>query len=270
MTNEELVLKIQKGEKECMPQLWDQVKMYITWSAERYLRGYPKHYEQLKTDCVQAGYFAVVKAVDGYSDKYGPFTSYLKWPLRNEFREVIYSGRGQKKESDPLNDALSLDMTIITTDGEETTIGEYICDKEAGEQTCYTISKDQARFEDSDQWQTVRAFLERGLKRTESTGEKLLLYMLENDCTYREAVTALYGDDAIYSDALRGQKRAAQERLKRYVTSNPKEAKKLNIDHITANITTSHGLRQYGLESFKHRGELGYTSAVEMIALGLN
>nr|MCR5034404.1 hypothetical protein [Clostridia bacterium] len=206
MTNEELVLKIQKGEEEYMPQLWDQVKMYITWSAERYLRGYPKHYEQLKMDCVQAGYFAVVKAVDGYSDEYGKFTNYLRWPLRNEFREVIYSGRGIRKESDPLNSALSLDMPIITADGEETTIGEYVADKETG-------SGDLTELEDRDQWQTVRAFLEKGLKRTESAGEKLLLYMLENDCTYREAVAALYGDDAIHDDALRGQKRAAQERL---------------------------------------------------------
>lgn len=260
MTNEELVAKIQQGETEYMGELWDQVRNYIAWSAERYLSGYPKHYEAYKMDCVHAGYFALVNAVRGYNRQQGKFLSYLKVPLKSSFREVIYSGRSIKQEKDPLNDALSLDEVMTASGGEAVTLEDFMCDKDQGEQTCFVISGGVADLEDADQWRTIHDFLEKGLKRSDNAGNKILLYMLNNDCKYSEAVTALYGEEAVHDSKLKWQKTASEKRLKRYVISRPKEVKKLGIDE----IITQGGLRQYGLKRYKERI---FTSAVEQIAL---
>lgn len=258
MTHEQLVEKIQSGAPEYMPMLWDQIKNYIAWRARGYLRGYPDHYMQLLDDCINTSYFAVESAVKTYSSHCGKFTTYLKMPLVNAFREAIFCGRSDKQVADPANSAASLDDQV-ETNGEKMPLHEFIADKPQGVQTCYAVAPGIEAAELDDLMRSLHVFLERALKKDESAGSKILLYMLDNNCRYSEAIRVLYGDDA-EKKRFRWQKNAAQRRLERYIRQNPIEADK----HGVSEIIEAGGLRKYGLQPFRDRI---FTSAVEHIAI---
>ena len=257
MTNEEIVTAIQNGNADCIPELWYQIEHFVIWYAEKYLSGYPEHIQALKEDCVNQSFFAMLRAVKGYDPQYGKFTTYMKRGLVNSFNEVIYSGRSEKQQRDPMNNAASLDEPLTTADGLEVTLSDFIADKEIGEQTCYVIPLEISEMENEDQRRSINEFLKKGLSRSDNAGSKILSYMLDNNCRYAEAVQALYGSD---TDSLRWQKNAAQTRLKQYIVSKPKEAQKCGIDE----IITQGGLRQYSLNRFRDRA---FTSGVEQIVI---
>lgn len=112
MTNEELVVLIQQGERDKLPELWAQVERFIWQQANRRsfaLEGYGGVTEE---DLHQAGFLALVKAVGSYDPAGGmSFIGWLALYLKTAFAEAAgYQGRKQMR--DPLHRAHSLNAPL--------------------------------------------------------------------------------------------------------------------------------------------------------------
>lgn len=97
MTNEEMALRIQAGEKELIIVLWKQVERLIVVMAKRYT-----HMNKIPAfvdveDFKQCGYFAMLKAIETFKDERGfKFTTCLSYAMKNTVRDMLglQSGRG--------------------------------------------------------------------------------------------------------------------------------------------------------------------------------
>ena len=148
MTTEEITMKIQAGEN-CYEELWNRVLGFIIKQADAYRRYFPDRIIGID-DLVQAGYLALVDAVNGYDPQAGgTFLTALSFHLRKVWREM-YGLRGKK---DALDDCDSLDEPL--TDGGETTRLDLLPDDRAA-----------LAFEESEDVifrGQLRAFLEKAL-----------------------------------------------------------------------------------------------------------
>lgn len=122
MTNEELVQKIQSGDKTQIESLWNNVERLIRMLAKKFIILHNRQHDDVE-DYVQSGYLAMIKAINSYDPGEGVlFTTHLSSYLRNEFNEVaqirsVY--RGAFKISNvavsietPIADGLNLGDTI--------------------------------------------------------------------------------------------------------------------------------------------------------------
>ena len=92
MTNEELAVQIQAGEREQLPELWEQVHRLLALMFRRLLSQSPDNHTRAVSagitleDLEQEGYFALLEAVDAYDPTSGyKFTAYLKYPVMKRF-----------------------------------------------------------------------------------------------------------------------------------------------------------------------------------------
>lgn len=90
MTNEELVEKIQQGERDLLPQLWEQVERLITKIAVRWARATERSSNtqamEFAEELVHTGYIAVVEAVDTFdAEQKCSFTTHLGFYLKKHF-----------------------------------------------------------------------------------------------------------------------------------------------------------------------------------------
>ena len=119
MTNEELVARIQAGERDRLSELWSQVERFVAKRANHimtmYATGYMANSGGVEfDDLYNSGYLALVAAVDTYKpDKGMKFTSWLAFAIQNAFGEA---GGWKGKKNDALRHATSLDAPI---DGED-------------------------------------------------------------------------------------------------------------------------------------------------------
>jgi len=115
VSNEELALLIQQGEKEYTAELWAQVERFISMKAgqyERHLSGCAANEEDLR----QSGYFAMLEAVKYYRPEKGyKFITYLDFTLRKAFGEVAEIRSSRR---DAAFSAVSLDEPIGHEDGD--------------------------------------------------------------------------------------------------------------------------------------------------------
>lgn len=127
---EELVLKIQQGQTELYTELWLQVHDLIALWAYQYYRTILRTGTAIGgvtvDDLIQSGFLALVDAVEGYVPQGAAFTTYLSYHVKKEFRQAI--GRTDKQLSDPLNNALSLDVPQYDDDQEGATVLEFVPD----------------------------------------------------------------------------------------------------------------------------------------------
>lgn len=241
MTNEKIVWKIRQGSGEYIPVLWDNIAPFVEWKASRYLSEYPQHYQNLKEDLVQEGYFAMLEAVKSYDDEKGAFTTYLSYYLKNSFKAVIFSGRGQRKEKDPLNNTMSIDSPI--DDAEGLTLADMIIDE--------TAEGYYRRMEDIDFWESVNSFLSEAINHIKNKkGREVIRYMLKTGGTIKEAQEALYpGKVQLYE-----QYRSGITELKRYMRRSiaKKEMRLIGLDDYVYG---------WGLKSWKNHL---FTSSVEV------
>lgn len=115
MTNEELALKIQNGERNLIPTLWEQVERFIYLKSENW---YWQHEETCircgvaLDDLKQVSYFAFLDAIRYYTSADGyKFLTYLVFPLRNRFNEAC--GIHTKAQAQrPLNRCKSLNAAV--------------------------------------------------------------------------------------------------------------------------------------------------------------
>lgn len=219
MTNEVIALEIQRGHKEYIPVLWEQVAAFVEWRAKKYLAEYPQHYQDLKEDLINEGYFAMLEAVKGYDREKGTFLTYLSYHLRTCFRRVIFSGRGKRREADPLNHAISLDVPI--EDADDLTLADMIIDDEA--EAYYR------NIEDVDFWESVNHFLYKAIDKIQNEkGRAIIRYMYENGGTKKEAAEKLYPGQG----RLDGQIYNAIVELRRYMDRSAvkKEMQLIGLD----------------------------------------
>ncbi len=135
MTNEELALKIQNGERDLIPPLWEQVERFIYLKSENW---YWQHEETCircgvaLDDLKQVSYFAFLDAIRYYTSADGyKFLTYLVFPLRNRFNEAC-GIRTKAQAQRPLNRCKSLNAAVPGSE-EGITYEDIIVDEIAAE-----------------------------------------------------------------------------------------------------------------------------------------
>ena len=108
MTNEELALQIQSGDRTLIPQLWAQVERFVRKMANRYADKVPGAEDD---DLYQTGFLAMLRAVDRYEEPHS-FLSGLVFALKREYAEL---GGYLTSKRDPLIAAVSLDAPVTRT-----------------------------------------------------------------------------------------------------------------------------------------------------------
>lgn len=133
MTNEELAMRIQRGETDLYSHLWARVEKLVALLAGRY-------YARSQVTCarsgveledlIQAGYFAMLDTVKSFDHKTGyKLTTYLKRHLLNQWAQMLDVRYGREK-FDPLNRCTSLEKPI-GGENEDIALGDVIPDKAA-------------------------------------------------------------------------------------------------------------------------------------------
>lgn len=123
MTNEEIVLEIQNGNREKIVDLWEHTERFIAMKARKYIENSSFSMEWAE-DLTQAGYFALVNAAADYDPGRGAsFIHYLTFHLQNSFREAL-GIKTEKQEGDPIHHAAGLDTPITDREGDSFTLAD--------------------------------------------------------------------------------------------------------------------------------------------------
>ena len=135
MTNEELVALIQAGERDRLPELWEQVERFVASRANRLLIAIGPDKAALAGvefgDLYNSGYFALVAAADSYKPEAGAlFITWFALRLKSAFAEVC-GWRTSKR--DPLNSAKSMDARLKEDDEGSGAFGDFIPDPRAAQ-----------------------------------------------------------------------------------------------------------------------------------------
>lgn len=124
MNNEELVAMAQAGDREALLKLWTQVRRMVYQQAMRWAGVGGTTLEDLE----QAGFIAVLRAVDTYDPTKAKLSTYLFQRLRAELSAA--TGYNSKRSRfDPLQNAVSLDAPL--EDSEDATLADFIPDPAA-------------------------------------------------------------------------------------------------------------------------------------------
>ncbi len=129
MSNEELVQLIKAGQSNLTGELWEQVKKLVIWIVSKsYLPKDGSSRIELD-DLVQAGFLAMMEAVDDYDTASGcTFTTFLSNHLKSACRDVL-GIRTNKQARDPVHRALSLSQPVSTGGETDLTLGDSIQDE---------------------------------------------------------------------------------------------------------------------------------------------
>ena len=124
MNNEELAAMAQAGDREALLKLWTQVRRMVYQQAMRWAGVGGTTLEDLE----QAGFIAVLRAVDTYDPTKAKLSTYLFQRLRAELSAA--TGYNSKRSRfDPLQNAVSLDAPL--EDSEDATLADFIPDPAA-------------------------------------------------------------------------------------------------------------------------------------------
>lgn len=89
MTNEELAAAVKAGREDLITELWEQCVNYIRFQASRWALAWKgKRHDFDYDDFVQAGYFALLQAVEKWEPGRGGFIGFLDLCLKTAFAEV--------------------------------------------------------------------------------------------------------------------------------------------------------------------------------------
>lgn len=137
MTNEELVALIQAGERDRLPELWDQVERFVASRANRLLIAMGPDRAALAGvefgDLYNSGYFALVDAAERYDPAAGAkFITFFSMRLKSYFSETT-GFRLARQRKDPLNNAKSLDARLKENDEDSGAFGDFIPDPKAAQ-----------------------------------------------------------------------------------------------------------------------------------------
>lgn len=123
MTNEEMALAIQQGDKSLIEPLWEQLWRLIGMHAGRcyhYRQGLCAAAGVTEEDLLQTGFFALLDAVRTYDPASGyKLTAFLRYPIQNRFNALL-GRRTARARNDPLNGCDSLDELLGGEDADFT------------------------------------------------------------------------------------------------------------------------------------------------------
>ena len=127
MTNEELVLQIQKGNAAALVPLLEAVKGLAAWKAKPILFALEGKRGVTLEDFMQEGYIAMVEAAESHDPGAGAFSTWFLVHLKKRYTAML-GFRTKKQLNDPINTTSSLDAPIGDDDGD--TWLEIIADPE--------------------------------------------------------------------------------------------------------------------------------------------
>lgn len=130
MSNEELASLVWAGERDRLPELWEQVERFVSMQAGRCARALEGFGGVTAEDLYQSGYIALVAAANSYSPESGrSFISWLALALKTAFAEA--AGYRTTKR-DMLERSTSLDAPM-KDGGDGGTLGDLIADPGAAQ-----------------------------------------------------------------------------------------------------------------------------------------
>ena len=133
LTNEEMVIAIQAGNQELMEQLWRQCYGFIRQQAIRWARAWENRSDFDVEDLTNSAYFALCKACSAFQPDKGSFCNLLALYIKTAFAEVA-GCRTMAQKMEPLNNSVSYETPVASnTEGEESTMGDYIADPNRAE-----------------------------------------------------------------------------------------------------------------------------------------
>ena len=133
VNREDLVPRIQAGERELIPELWAQVRRLVLHMAHKRLRATNGAGGVTLDDLMQAGFLGFLEAVRAYDPSAGfRFTSYLTYPVKTAFSEAE-GRRSEKQKRDPIFFSVSIDVPLDEREGEPLTLADVIPDPQAEE-----------------------------------------------------------------------------------------------------------------------------------------
>lgn len=137
MTNEELVALIQAGERDRLPELWEQVERFVALQANRLLHAMGPDRAALAGvefgDLYNSGYFALVDAAERYDPEAGAkFITFFAMRLKSYFSDTT-GFRLARQRKDPLNSAKSMDARLKEGDEDSGAFGDFIPDPRAAQ-----------------------------------------------------------------------------------------------------------------------------------------
>lgn len=131
MTNENLAILAQSGDGGALVQLWEQTRRFIRQKAERRVARLNGTGGVTEEDLTQAGFIALLKAVDGFKDGAGAnFLTYLSMCLKTAFSEAV-GVRTVRQKRDPLRQYVSIEAPVDGEEDGDLTIGDIIPDPRA-------------------------------------------------------------------------------------------------------------------------------------------
>lgn len=179
MTNEDLVALIQAGERDRLPELWDQVERFVASRANRLLiaMGDRAAVHGLEYgDLYNSGYFALVDAVERYDPAQGmQFIGLFALRLKSAFAEA---GGWRTSKRDPLNSAKSMDARLKEDDEGSGAFGDFIPDPRAA-QALQDVEEQQYQ-------EQLHAALERALGTLEDDEEAVIRARYYQGRTFEE------------------------------------------------------------------------------------
>lgn len=248
MSNEELVSKIQAGEREAAAGLWDNVKRLVFYQARRYM---VLHVESCKAagveldDLAQWGYFAMLAAVRDYQPIKGySFNTYFAYHLKNAFNTAA-GLRTARQRRDPLRYAASLDAPVNETEGDGT-LNDIVPDPQGEAGFTGVIDQEYNR--------ELRAVLDRCIDTLKPTEQAAIREYYFTGRTDRETGER-WGTESWYAA---NQRTTALRKLRR--GKNLMELARWRQD-----VISRYGYRGTGYHSFMET----WTSATERTALKL-
>lgn len=100
MTNEELVIKIQQGERDLLLVLWEQVRNFVVGVAMKWAKAekpdaYFEAVSDFADDLIQSGFIALVEAVDAFdATQENKFLTLLGFYLKKHFGQTCADASG--------------------------------------------------------------------------------------------------------------------------------------------------------------------------------
>lgn len=115
-TNEELAALIQNGATEYIPELWEQIAGLVKWKANRLMGVLDLYGRHGKCgvefdDLLNAGFPAMVEAVETYNPENSAFSSWFMFYLKKAFAELT-GYRTERQRHEPLNNSISLSAPL--------------------------------------------------------------------------------------------------------------------------------------------------------------
>ena len=87
-TCEEIVARIQEGEKQLIPVLWDQTRDFVAFLANSWALAWRKPGIEAD-DLIQSGFFAMLKAIEKFDSSRGGFIHFFKFYLMKCFSREL-------------------------------------------------------------------------------------------------------------------------------------------------------------------------------------